>query len=177
MPNPDKEKTARERAREFLLSPKPALEGGESSFAREVAEILAAERRAANEARYKNALPGEKMPDGTICAGVSPETGKLMFTTPADMPELMDFNKAAACAKEFDAHGHKDWRVPTDKELSVLFNNRTAIGGFNLGGSTLDRWYWSSTPVYNIIGRCQRLSDGNQNTYYRHYVLSVRCVR
>ena len=29
---------------------------------------------------------GEVMPDGTVYAGVSPETGKAMFTTAADAP-------------------------------------------------------------------------------------------
>ena len=29
---------------------------------------------------------GEKMPDGTIYAGISPATGKPMYTTPSDAP-------------------------------------------------------------------------------------------
>src|SRR5438552_817465 len=30
--------------------------------------------------------PGDRMADGTIYAGVSPDTGKAMYTTPADAP-------------------------------------------------------------------------------------------
>src|SRR5215469_1416613 len=45
-------------------------------------------------------------------------------------------------------HGHRDWRVPTKNELNVLFNNRAAIGGFNVSGSTPGwYWYWSSSSL------------------------------
>jgi len=30
--------------------------------------------------------PGDRMPDGTICAGILPRTGKPMYTTPNDAP-------------------------------------------------------------------------------------------
>src|SRR3954453_23306138 len=33
--------------------------------------------------------PGDRMQDGTIFAGVSPDTNKPMFTTPADAPLTM----------------------------------------------------------------------------------------
>jgi hypothetical protein len=67
---------------------------------------------------------GDLMLDGTIYAGVSPETGKAMFTTPADAPATSTFNQAQEYAAELDAHGHRDWRVPTKGELAVLFSNR-----------------------------------------------------
>src|SRR5262249_19594334 len=37
---------------------------------------------------------GDKMADGTIYAGISPDTGKKMFTTPADAPLTMRWKKA-----------------------------------------------------------------------------------
>jgi hypothetical protein len=71
---------------------------------------------------------GAVMPDGTIYAGVSPDTGRPMFATPKDAPLTLTFDEAAEYAKELDAQGHKDWRVPAKAELNVLFQNRAAIG-------------------------------------------------
>src|SRR5947209_8501955 len=68
--------------------------------------------------------PGDKMPDGTVFAGTSPETKALMYTTPKDAPFTCTFNEAAAYAKQLNGHrflGHDDWRVPTKHELNELF--------------------------------------------------------
>lgn len=72
---------------------------------------------------------GDKMPDGTVYAGISPETGKAMYATPADAPLTMKFNAAKDYAQGLNAqkaHGHEDWHVPTKNELNVLFNNRAS---------------------------------------------------
>src|SRR5580704_12929695 len=90
---------------------------------------------------------GEKMPDGTIYAGISPDTNKPMYATPADVPPTMTFNQATEYAAHLDAHGHKDWRMPTKAELNVLFNNRAAIGGFDLSGNDPAGLCWSSSQV------------------------------
>ena len=76
---------------------------------------------------------GDTMEDGTIYAGISPDTGKSMYTTPTDAPLRMQWRKAMDYAAGLDTHGHKDWRVPSAGELKVLFNNRAAIGGFERG--------------------------------------------
>jgi len=74
---------------------------------------------------------GDKMPDGTVCAGISPDTGKAMYTTPADAPLTYTFNEALAYAyAKGVTNGHQDWHLPTRKELDVLFNNRAALDGF-----------------------------------------------
>src|SRR5271163_4912245 len=86
---------------------------------------------------------GDKMRDGTVLAGISPDTNKPMYATPADASLTMTFNEATEYAAKLDAHGHKDWRVPTKAELNVLFNNRAAIGGFDISGSTPAGRYWS----------------------------------
>ena len=65
--------------------------------------------------------PGTVMPDGSIYAGVSPDTGKPIYATPKDVPMHCNFNQAADYAATLDAHGRKDWRVPTKAELNVLF--------------------------------------------------------
>jgi len=118
--------------------------------------------------------PGDKMPDGTIFAGVSPDTGKAMYATPADASLSMKFNKAREYAARLDAHGHKDWRVPTKAELNVLFNNRAAIVGDITGPAD---WYWSSSPGSIFLAWGQCFSDGCQSEGMKLNHASVRCVR
>jgi len=120
---------------------------------------------------------GDKMPDGTVYAGVSPDTGKAMFATPEDAPLTMKWKAAMKYAKDLDAYGHQDWRVPTKDELNVLFNNRAAIGGFNVTGSNPAGWYWSSSTNDVWDAWAQRFSDGHQFFNYKDLHSSVRCVR
>jgi hypothetical protein len=124
---------------------------------------------------------GAVMPDGTVYAGISPDTNKPMYATPADASLTMTFNEAAEYAEIATvrkACGHDDWRVPTQAELNVLFNNRAVIGGFGINPSNPAGWYWSATPANKSDAWCQRFSDGYQyagSTTYRQ--LSVRLVR
>jgi hypothetical protein len=123
---------------------------------------------------------GSIMPDGSIYAGMSPDTGKAMYATPADASLTMTFNEVAEYAKTANSHrdyGHDDWRVPTKAELNVLFNNRGAIGGFSVSGSTHAGWYWSATPYGKGDAWGQRFGDGYQSYTGKGYPSSVRLVR
>jgi hypothetical protein len=121
---------------------------------------------------------GDKMADGTIYAGVSPDTGKAMYATPQDAPGTYTFNQAAQYVGNLDAHGHHDFRAPSKSELNVLFNNRAAIGGFNVTGSNPAGWYWSFSPYGNDGAWAQRFSDGHQVYSDRDDgYSSLRCVR
>jgi hypothetical protein len=120
---------------------------------------------------------GDKMPDGTVLAGISPDTNKPMYATPADASLTMTFNEATEYAAKLDAHGHKDWRVPTKAELNVLFNNRAAIGGFDISGSYPAGWYWSASLNFDWDAWGQRFSDGCQGYNYKDVHSAVRCVR
>jgi Protein of unknown function (DUF1566) len=123
---------------------------------------------------------GDEMEDGTIYAGISPDTGKAMYATPADAPTTFTFKKAAKYAKKLDAAGHKDWRVPTKNELNVLYQNRAKgklKGTFNETGSYPAGWYWSSSQAYGDDAWGQRFSDGIQYYVYRYFGSSLRCVR
>jgi hypothetical protein len=124
--------------------------------------------------------PGDKMPDGTVYAGISPDTGKGMYATPTDAYLTMAFNEAKEYAQDLNrqkALGHDDWHVPTKNELNVLFNNRAAIGGFNVSGSDPAGWYWSSSQNYIWNAWSQRFSDGAQYNYNEDGHSAVRCVR
>jgi len=137
-------------------------------------------RPAANDhAKPESTEPkiGDRMADGSIYAGTSPDTGKAMYATPADAPLTMKWKAAMEYAAKLDAHGHDDWRVPTKSELNVLFQNRAAIGGFDVSGSNPAGWYWSSSQDYDYFAWAQRFSDGDQNYFYETSVSSLRCVR
>jgi hypothetical protein len=121
---------------------------------------------------------GATMPDGSIYAGVSPDTGKPMYATPKDAPLTCTFGLAAEYASKLDAHGRQDWRLPTRAELNVLFKNRAAIGGFDTTGSYPAGWYWPSSRIYLSATQAQRFSDGVQNVdYLNDYQSALRCVR
>src|ERR1700675_2869678 len=80
---------------------------------------------------------GDEMADGTIYAGISPDTHKPMCATPQDAPGTFTFNEAAKFAKNLDANGYKDWHPPTKGELNVLYENRNKgklAGTFNVTG-------------------------------------------
>jgi hypothetical protein len=119
---------------------------------------------------------GNVMRDGSAYAGVSPDTGKAMYTTPNDAPLTMTFGQAAEYARDLDAHGHRDWRVPTKAELNVLFQNRGAIRGFDMTGSYPAGWYWSSSRSYSTAW-AQRFSNGHRDDGTWGCHLALRCVR
>jgi hypothetical protein len=122
-----------------------------------------AKHPAANDDRaVKVAQIGDRMEDGTIYAGISPDTGRPLYTTPADAPLTTYWQQAMESASKSDVHGRHDWRVPTKAELSVLYNNRAAIGGFNLSGSYPDGWYWTSeeTGLHDVW--IQQFSNGRK---------------
>jgi hypothetical protein len=119
---------------------------------------------------------GTVMPDGTIYAGISPDTGRPMFTTPKDAPLTMTVGQAAMYAKDLDAHSHRDWRVPTKVELNVLFQNRAAINDPKEGRHSERGWYWSSSRCFSTAW-AQRFSDGIQYDNTRDVRSALRCVR
>lgn len=135
-------------------------------------------------------LPGTVMPDDTIYAGVSPDTGKDFFVAAHDTRETLDWDQASDYARRSTDHGHHDWRLPTRKELDVLFNNRAAIGGFNKTGHPIDGYYWSSTEgvedredgFTKIVqderfAQGQRFTEGAQCDLRKDLAHSVRLVR
>jgi hypothetical protein len=54
--------------------------------------------------------PGDRLADGTIYAGVSPDTGRRMFTTAGRASLTMSWEAAMQYAATLDAHGHQDCR-------------------------------------------------------------------
>jgi hypothetical protein len=122
---------------------------------------------------------GGKMPDGTVYAGVSPDTGQDMYTTPRDAPALYAWDQAAHYCKRLSAAGHHDWRVPTTNELATLFANRADIGAFNQTGYVNNQpgYYWSSLATTDQSAWGQRFNDGYHEDLTKDHTLLLRCVR
>jgi hypothetical protein len=120
---------------------------------------------------------GEKMPDGAIFAGISPETRHPMFAAPADRL-LVTFNRASELAARKTWDG-QIYRIPTEREVDVLYKNRAAIGGFNETGEAPHSWYYSTATESKggTRPRFQRFSDGYQGYAGEWYALSLRLVR
>lgn len=125
----------------------------------------------------------DEMEDGTILAGISPDTGRPMYTTLADAPLTYTADQAEKYANNLEAHGHKDWREPTVGELNMLFQNRAAIGGFNISGQFSCGWYRAaSSPsplsrLFRDASLAKRFSDGTETNYLNSKSTSLRCVR
>jgi hypothetical protein len=100
-----------------------------------------------------------------------------MYATPADAPLTLTFNEGRQYAEKLDACGHQDWRVPTKDELNVLFNNRAAIGGFNVVNDEIACWYWSSSQYGRWNAWNQRFSNGDQDFTNKGNHASARFVR
>ena len=73
-----------------------------------------------------------------------------------------------------DAEGaeFKDWRMPTNRELNLMYVNKSEVGGLK------DAYYWSSTE-YDVNGAwLQDFSNGNQYNASKSGISSnIRAVR
>lgn len=146
---------------------------------RVAALALAVSFGTAAESQPNPKLPSlvQRMLDGSVRAGVSPETSGVLYTTPEDAPGKYTWNASMYYCHELEADGHNDWRVPTKGELNVLFANRAAIGGFNENLSDNAHWYPSSAEANSDYAWMQRFSDGLETVIHKHSNLSLRCVR
>ena len=125
------------------------------------------------------AAAGGRMPDGSVNAGISPDTGKSLYTTAADAPGVYTWSQAIEYCSSLSASGHADWRVPSLGELAVQFANRADIGGFNETGRLkgASGYYWSSLQVGDADAWGQLFSDGFHEDFDKNQMSSLRCVR
>ena len=64
------------------------------------------------------------------------------------------------------------WRLPTKDELNTLYQNKTAIGGFE------NDFYWSSTQSINLVTAWfQNFYDGGQYSNGKDDTYYVRAIR
>jgi hypothetical protein len=86
-----------------------------------------------------------------------------------EFPKKMKWDDAK---KACEALG-EGWRLPTDSELRILYQNKDKIGGSNIG-------YWSSTEDAEDERKyiwVQSFTNGNQYSFPKNYATYVRAVR
>ena len=78
-------------------------------------------------------------------------------------------------ASNHDINGakFKDWRLPTKRELNLMYVVYSDGNGANLNSGV----YWSSTEVDAINAWLQDFSDGFQYNYNKYNAFNVRAVR
>ena len=64
-----------------------------------------------------------------------------------------------------------DWYLPSKYELNLLYQQKTAVGGF------ASAWYWSSSEYDASIAWGQNFFNGVQNPNYKDFTDYVRAVR
>lgn len=145
-------------------------------------ELDAARRRVTTLVQARNALlrgmadgqtptPGMMMTDGTIYAGVSPDTGQPLCAMPFDMGDPHSWGDAKALATRQTFANKMDWRLPTKAELAVLYENRSVIDGFKEG------FYWAATESNCASAWCQSFSNGRVDESNKLNFSRVRYVR
>ena len=78
---------------------------------------------------------------------------------------------AAILCDELEIDGFDDWYLPSREELSKLYENREAIGGFE------NKFYWSSTQRNAFGAWGQGFGDGFQGSERKDSGRYVRAVR
>ena len=79
---------------------------------------------------------------------------------------LSNPNNHNAAGKEF-----LDWRMPSKRELELLYEQKDAVGGFS------NNYYWSSTEIDNGHAWEQNFGSGNQYNFNKYDSNVVRAVR
>lgn len=138
-------------------------------------------KEAANKA-FKKARAGDTQPDGSICAGRPGRKDPKLFTAPADALTLMDLNEAeqyVQASNEARYLGHDDWRIPTRKELDLLYENRNQgalAGSFNTHDNR-KHYHRSATPWNKDTRYIKWFHDGGFSHVFREDKAIIRLVR
>lgn len=82
------------------------------------------------------------------------------------------------CEKFNDSSGEPGWRMPSEEELSLAWDNRDQLTGLSMGGV----WYWTSTQYSADYAMIRDFSKGYKSKGYKFinhkdYDLRVRPVR
>ena len=90
-----------------------------------------------------------------------------------------NWSSAKSICEQSRSGGFSDWRLPSQVELSILYNERNTIGGFYISDD--NPWYWSSNGGGNYNNHwLQNFNTGKQfintgdDSNYNH---RCRCVR
>jgi hypothetical protein len=112
----------------------------------------------------------QHMPDGRVYVQDS-EGGAAFYTFSQDAYIGSNFNEASDYARQRNA------RMPTPRELNIMFNLRAAIGGFAEEGVSADRLYWTSYTVKDTDAMVQDMGGGLSTFIYQRRRANLRLVR
>jgi hypothetical protein len=97
---------------------------------------------------------------------------------PNDMWGQYEWQNAIKTCEESKAYGYDDWFLPDINLLSILYEKRDKIGGFNTNNVFGSGIYWSSTLSNNNTPWFIHFGDGRKSDYGGGVSsLKVRCVR
>ena len=108
---------------------------------------------------------GVKLPNGGIIFYVDSSGSHGLAAKASDESNRLNWTDAT------DTDYGSGWRLPTNDELQLLYEQKTVVGGFTAGN------YWSSTKSANRTAWCQNFSDGRTYYYPIDYEINVRAVR
>ena len=114
------------------------------------------------------------------CDGTDITTSSILGTGNANTIAIMDGCPTAGIAARLcgdsSEGGYSDWYLPSLDELSQLYINRVAIGGFDLG--TFGNAYWSSTQADTNNAQTVEFNLGAINAFGKSFNLPfVRAIR
>jgi DUF1680 family protein len=87
---------------------------------------------------------------------------------------------AADLALNYSLNGFKDWFLPSDEELAVMYVNLKASGLVDFDANVPDNFdYWSSTQVTTDMARHRDFADDGLRSHYddKDYPRRVRAIR
>lgn len=88
-----------------------------------------------------------------------------------DLSGEADWNEAIEFCEAYEAGGFKDWRLPTDSELDLLYRQQKIVGEF------VRFSYWSATEYAGHFAYFQNFYTGEQDNDFKDNTCYVRAVR
>lgn len=110
----------------------------------------------------------------TSATGILLGTGSSNTTKIINVQGGTSTTYAAGLAKAYNAGTYTDWYLPSRDELTKLYTNRVAIGGFDLSVSTI---YWSSTESSSTGAWSRNFANGASTADAKLTTYRVRAVR
>jgi hypothetical protein len=93
---------------------------------------------------------GDRTSDGTVYAGISPETNAPLFTIGEEVPSALSWHAAAEFAEGLrDVKGRKGFQLPTPSEASVVWNNFMSAGSRKGYQAEELSAHWTSVAGWN----------------------------
>jgi len=89
----------------------------------------------------------------------------------ADFLEEMNWEDAKSACESLVSNSYSDWFLPNKEQLNLLYNKRSAVGGFSVNS------YWSSSESGANYAWYQYFGDGSQSDDHKYFSIRVRAVR